>query len=233
MPAQFIGLVFIFAPHMLWLTLIWIAAVPAAYFSSRPEKKKKTEFDVLKYVRDMWRYFADFQNESNNFLPPDNFQQTPLGKAARRTSPTNIGLSLLCALGAYDMGIIDESSALTFLENALSSIERMEKWNGHLYNWYSTATLKPLTPRYVSSVDNGNYAAFLYTLKNGVSEIPGRRAENIAARIEKILNETDFSLLYDKKRIFSISGLMSKKKNFRQVIMTYTLPKQGFFHITQ
>lgn len=214
MPAQFIGLVFIFAPHMLWLTLIWIAAVPAAYFSSRPEKKKKTEFDVLKYVRDMWRYFADFQNESNNFLPPDNFQQTPLGKAARRTSPTNIGLSLLCALGAYDMGIIDESSALTFLENALSSIERMEKWNGHLYNWYSTATLKPLTPRYVSSVDNGNYAAFLYTLKNGVSEIPGRRAENIAARIEKILNETDFSLLYDKKKNLFHIGFDVEKKEF-------------------
>src|SRR5439155_928857 len=37
-------------------------------------------------------------------------------------------------------------------------------YRGHLYNWYDTRSLRPLEPRYVSSVDSGNLAGHLSVL---------------------------------------------------------------------
>ena len=44
----------------------------------------------------------------------------------------------------------------------------MERFEGHLFNWYDSQSLAPLTPRYVSSVDSGNLAAALLTLASGL-----------------------------------------------------------------
>ena len=49
----------------------------------------------------------------------------------------------------------------------------MEKWEGHLYNWYDTVTLKPLSPIYVSTVDSGNFVGCLITVKEGLEELLG------------------------------------------------------------
>ena len=51
--------------------------------------------------------------------------------------------------------------------HSLDTFDRMEKRNGHIYNWYDTRTLKPIAPRVVSSVDSGNLAASFYTLRSG------------------------------------------------------------------
>ena len=37
------------------------------------------------------------------------------------------------------------------------------------YNWYDTVTLQPLLPKYISSVDSGNLAGHLLTLKQGLA----------------------------------------------------------------
>ena len=50
-------------------------------------------------------------------------------------------------------------------------MERLERYRGHLYNWYDTRTLKPLRPHYVSSVDSGNLAGALFTLRAGLWEL--------------------------------------------------------------
>lgn len=81
-------------------------------------------------------------------------------------SSTNIGLALLSVLSAYDLKYIEEEKAFFLLENMLLTIEKLQKWNGHLYNWYDIKTLEPLMPRYISTVDSGNFISYLYALKS-------------------------------------------------------------------
>ena len=44
------------------------------------------------------------------------------------------------------------------LDLTLTTLEGLERYQGHFLNWYDTATLAPLHPRYVSTVDSGNLA---------------------------------------------------------------------------
>ena len=46
------------------------------------------------------------------------------------------------------------------------------RYRGHFYNWYDTQTLEPLLPMYVSTVDSGNLAAHLLTLRAGLLALP-------------------------------------------------------------
>ncbi|GAE90532.1 hypothetical protein [Acetivibrio straminisolvens] len=62
----------------------------------------------------------------------------------------------------------------------MNTIEKMEKWNGHLYNWYDTRTLECLRPRYISTVDSGNFVCYLITLKEGLAEYLNRPLEDRA-----------------------------------------------------
>lgn len=69
----------------------------------------------------------------------------------------------MAAVSAYDLEFIDLEQTISYLENIFGTIERLEKWNGHLYNWYNTKTLEPLIPRYISTVDSGNFVRiFVY-----------------------------------------------------------------------
>ena len=122
-------------------------------------------------ARRTWRYFADFVGPDDNWLPPDNFQAYPAPAIASRTSPTNIGMSLLADLAAVDFGYLTVGECLQRIGNTLASMEKLERYRGHLYNWYDTRTLQPLHPRYVSSVDSGNLAGSLLTLQAGLAEL--------------------------------------------------------------
>ncbi len=122
-------------------------------------------------ARRTWRYFADFVGADDNWLPPDNFQEYPAPALASRTSPTNIGLSLLADLAAVDFGYITAGECLRRVGNTLAAMAKLERYRGHLYNWYDTRTLQPLQPRYVSSVDSGNLAGSLLTLQAGLAEM--------------------------------------------------------------
>ena len=122
-------------------------------------------------ARRTWRFFAEFVGPQDNWLPPDNFQEYPAPAIASRTSPTNIGMSLLANLAAYDFGYICAGEFLRRTENTLATMEKLERYRGHFYNWYDTRTLKPLHPQYVSSVDSGNLAGSLLTLQAGLAEL--------------------------------------------------------------
>lgn len=124
-----------------------------------------------RYARLTWHFFEKFAVASENWLAPDNFQEDPKPVVAHRTSPTNIGLQLLSNLSAYDFGYIGMQDLIEKTENILTSIHKLEKLNGHLFNWYSTQTLEPLNPRYVSTVDSGNLAGHLITLKQACLEL--------------------------------------------------------------
>ena len=121
-------------------------------------------------ARHTWRYFETFVTATDSFLPPDNFQETPDPIVAHRTSPTNIGLYLLSTTSARDFGWIGTSDALDRLEATLTTVGRMEKFRGHLFNWYDTRDLRPLDPPYISSVDSGNLGGHLISIANACQD---------------------------------------------------------------
>jgi cyclic beta-1,2-glucan synthetase len=50
-------------------------------------------------------------------------------------------------------------------KRTLSATAVLAKHRGHFFNWYDTLTLEPLDPAVISTVDSGNLAASLWTLK--------------------------------------------------------------------
>lgn len=158
------------------LGIIWMMSPIVAYYISLDdqvveEKLEKADLEELrKIARKTWRYFEEFSNVKNNHLIPDNYQEDPPRGVAYRTSPTNIGLGLLATLSARDFGFMGLKEMTEALSRTVSTIEKLEKWNGHLYNWYDTKTLEPLHPFYVSTVDSGNFVGYLMTLIQGLKK---------------------------------------------------------------
>ena len=95
-------------------------------------------------ARRTWRFFEAFVGPEDHALPPDNFQEDPQPVVAHRTSPTNIGLYLLSTVTAQDLGWIGTADMVERLEATLATIDQLERFRGHLYNWYDTRTLEPL-----------------------------------------------------------------------------------------
>ena len=85
-----------------------------------------------------------------------------------------MGLALLANLSAHDFGYISTRQLIERTTNTLATMEALERYRGHFYNWYDTLTLKPLPPKYVSTVDSGNLAAHLLTLRQGLIALPER-----------------------------------------------------------
>ncbi len=147
-----------------------------AYLISRPCKEKKEKLDTADNVFlrrcafRIWNFFDDLVTDEENFLPPDNLQNSPPNGVAHRTSPTNIGLYLLSVLSARDFGYLTTDAMCEKIAGTLNTIDKLETCNGHLFNWYDTRTLEVLRPKYVSTVDSGNYIACLIALKEGLRE---------------------------------------------------------------
>lgn len=159
---------------------------------------------LLSCAKDIWAYFSNFWNEDGNWLPPDNFQSRPPVGTAYRTSPTNIGLAILSALAAADLGIAQKEEAAELIGRCLGTIEKLKKWNGHLYNWYDTRTLAPLDPPYVSAVDSGNLYACLTAAAQALCQY-GR--DDLARHVSALMDGMDFTPLYDKSRNLFFIGI--------------------------
>ncbi|MCL2086810.1 MAG: hypothetical protein FWH05_04350 [Oscillospiraceae bacterium] len=160
------------------------------------------------HVKKMWNFYADYVVEEHNFLPPDNVQYAPLYRVCARTSPTNIGMYLLSILSVYYFKIITKKELLTRVENTLTTIEKMEKWKGNLLNWYETKGLSKVSG-FVSSVDSGNFLCCILALKEGLKAESG--GENLVARIEKIIDDTDLKAFFNEnKQLFSIGFDLDK-----------------------
>ena len=203
-----------------------------AYFTSFDFSGKKTQIQdstkkqLEKYACDIWKFFKDTVNESENHLPPDNIQLFPAYTTAHRTSPTNIGLYLTGVLCARDFRFINTAELYTRLYKTISVIETLPKWHGHLYNWYNTLSCRVLSPEYISSVDTGNFIACLITLKEGLSDYINEevRLIELIKRIEKIIDNTDFECIYNRKReLFSIGVYFDENKNAKMSDGCYDL----------
>ena len=64
--------------------------------------------------------------------------------------------------------------------NTLHTMEALERYRGHFYNWYDTQSLQPLPPLYISTVDSGNLAGHLLTLRAGLLALPDRQDSGTA-----------------------------------------------------
>jgi len=153
---------FVVAWFMAPLIARWVS-VPVATPSSRPLTAE--DRNALRSIaRQTWAFFARFVTPEHNMLPPDNFQETPVPVVANRSSPTNIGLYLLAVVAAREFGWIGTRDAIDRIEATFATLDRLERYRGHFYNWYDTHDLRPLDPKYVSTVDSGNFAGHLLVL---------------------------------------------------------------------
>ncbi|HEX3435968.1 MAG TPA: DUF3131 domain-containing protein, partial [Pseudacidobacterium sp.] len=173
------ALIWFFAPHRVTALLcaspilvLWLLGVAVTSWLNQPPRQRKPlaagdrEFLIAHALR-IWRYFHQFGAEGHNYLIPDNVDEEGLVEAAR-VSPTNIGLLLNARQAACELGLITVPEFAALTRNSLATIARLEKFRGHLYNWYNTKTLEPLNSApFVSSVDSGNFVASLYTLHAG------------------------------------------------------------------
>src|SRR5687768_16872155 len=80
-------------------------------------------------------------------------------------------MSLLSALAAHELGYLSTDALVTRLDQTLTTLEGLERHQGHFLNWYDTETRAPLHPRYVSTVDSGNLAGALITLSHGLQAL--------------------------------------------------------------
>ena len=160
---------------------LWFASPAIAWSISRPPSRREARLSphqitfLRKLSRKTWAFFETFVGAEDHWLPPDNFQEHPVAAVAHRTSPTNIGLSLLANLAAYDFGYLSAGKLIDRTANVLQTMETLERSQGHFYNWYDTQSLKPLTPVYISTVDSGNLAGHLLTLRPGLLALSGDR----------------------------------------------------------
>ena len=144
------------------MLLLWLAGPLMAWRISQPRCANTVNLtdhetrQVRRWARQTWHFFEIHQNEDEHWLTPDNVQHELPGPNAPRTSPTNMGMCLMSNLAACDLGYISPAALLERTRRTFQSMLRMDQYRGHFYNWYDTRTLKPLEPRYVSSVDSGN-----------------------------------------------------------------------------
>jgi cyclic beta-1,2-glucan synthetase len=191
------------------LLALWFLAPELARWVSQPRKsrerplRKDERRRLRRLARRTWRFFDVFVGPNDQWLPIDNYQEAPREQTAHRTSPTNIGMMLLSTLAAYDLGYLGPSELSLRVRSAFESVKRLVHYQGHLLNWYDTKTLEPLHPRYVSTVDSGNFAGCLVALAQGcrgVTSAPVLRAaawEGLADSLD-LLDEA-VSLVSDSK----------------------------------
>ena len=213
-------------PAALPVLALWAAAPLIAFVLSRPAPVRGRELSAddrlfLQLVaRKTWGYFEAFMGAEDHWLPADNFQETPAPRTAHRTSPTNIGMGLLATLAAHDLGFIGTNELAARIDATLTTMEGLERFEGHLLNWYDTQSLAPLPPSYVSTVDSANLAGALMILAEGlrqasrqpagaaVSTDPGvdpTRLLSLAGRAAAFADGMSFGFLYDpQRRILSI-----------------------------
>ena len=197
--------IFLFILSSLWMiapAIMWYISKEIRIVDKLQEVSKENQEYLLEIGRKTWQYFKENCNQKSHYLPPDNYQADRNPKIMLRTSPTNIGLGMLAVISSYDLGYENLQNTLNLLEKMIQTVHDLPKWNGHLYNWYDLTTLKPLMPRYISTVDSGNFIGYLYIVRQFLKE---QNREDLMMEVDYFISQADFSKLYDtSSRLFSI-----------------------------
>ena len=170
---------FFWSPAWSPFLLLWVAAPAVQYWIGwqrrSVRKLERIEIEDQRYLRriarETWRFFDDLVGPDHNWLPPDNSQEALHVETAARTSPTNIGMWLMSAVSARDLGFLTPEQMIDRCSATIETLQKLERCEGHILNWYDTRTLEPLRPPYVSTVDSGNLIASLWVLEQACEEI--------------------------------------------------------------
>ena len=168
---------------------------------SSSEKEK-----MLSFAERELRFFRECVNESTNYLPPDNVQLEPVEKVAMRTSPTNIGLYLASIAVSTEIGLMSEGEMIRRVERAFASIDKMERYQGHFFNWYDLTTLRVIGERFISTVDSGNFYACLIVTRQILIKLSDHvSCHELVGKIDNLIKQVDFRILYRReKNVFSV-----------------------------
>ena len=230
-----IGLICVITRNVFFICLgvYWVITPSIMWYVSKKRKEdkplEKLNTSEKEYIKEIgkrtWDFFNTYLIKENNYLITDNYQEDRKEKIVPRTSSTNIGLSLLAVISANDLGYINREKALELLKEMLLTIESLPKWNGHLYNWYQIKTKEPLIPRYVSTVDSGNFVGYLFVVKSFLKEVSDDKTkktvenmnkeeiENLIVLVDNLIKNTDFSVLYNNElQMFSIGFNIEENK---------------------
>jgi len=179
-----------------------------------PQGKKslneKETAEVRQLAKDTWHFFDSLITDETNWLIPDNYQLNREKKNDYKTSPTNIGYSLTAVVSAAELGFIERREAISRLDHIIDTVCRLEKWNGHLYNWYDIHSLKALPNFFISTCDSGNFVACLYVVKGFLeaqpqNEATSQRINSLMQKVQRLIDQTDFMKLYNPELdVFSI-----------------------------
>lgn len=137
-------------------------------------------------------------------------------QVANRTSPTNIGLYMLSTVTAFELGFITKEESLTRLRQTVETIKSLPKFTStikdargkehrveHLYNWYTIKDKpQPMSDKYISTVDNGNFAANLVTVISAL----GKADPKLVKDLRHILETMRFDILFDPKEKLLYNG---------------------------
>jgi cyclic beta-1,2-glucan synthetase len=199
------------------LLTLWILSRPFSSWLNRPPRAAhsrlgKEDVELMRESADrICRFFHDWSSASTNWLIPDSVRED--GGAELRLSPTNLGMLLNARIAAVHLGVMPLSEFVFETRQTLDRVVALPKHRGHLLNWYDIQSLEPLAPLFVSTVDSGNLAASLWTLKQAAlawaAEFPVKRGvtkelsaelRTIAEVCERLVQEMDFRFLYQRRR---------------------------------
>jgi cyclic beta-1,2-glucan synthetase len=243
------------------LSLWFIARFLSAWLNRRPRAARVRLRDKdVEFVRDAaektWNFFRDHSNDKTNWLIPDNVRED--GRPAQRLSPTNLGLLLNSRIAAVHLELLSMAEFVESTRATLETVRKLPKHRGHLLNWYCTETLNPLQPRFVSTVDSGNLAACLWTLKQAAlsfatgnepfaAEPFADELRAISAECETLVEEMDFAFLFDRRRkVMSVGcdvdngivepaayDLLASESRIASfvAIAKGDIPQEGWFHL--
>ncbi|MBX9601769.1 MAG: hypothetical protein K2X35_12220 [Bryobacteraceae bacterium] len=247
-------------PVALPVLLSWFFSLGISAFLNRARRSRWSGLEegrrewLMEEARRIWRYFEEWSTPESNWLIPDNVRED--GRAAGRLSPTNLGMLLNARAAAVAMGICELPEFVAATERTLSTMDRLERHRGHFLNWYDTASLQPLHPPFVSSVDSGNLAASLWTLKQACLRFAregaaapewAERLAGIARRCEDFVHAMDFQFLYnERKKVLSVGFHIAENRLDSSVydllasesrmavfaaIAKGDLPQEAWFHL--
>ena len=197
----------------LFCVLLWCGAPFLMYRLGKkfPQDKKnlneKETDEVRQLAKDTWHFFDKLITEENHWLIPDNYQLGREPLTDYKTSPTNIGYSLTAMVSAAQLGFITHKEAVERMGHIIDTVTQLEKWNGHLFNWYHVKTLKALPNFFISTCDSGNFVACLYVVKGYLSDLSdvSDLSEALKAKVQRLIDQTDFTKLYNPELdVFSI-----------------------------
>ena len=217
-------------PAALPILLLWACSKLLSGWLNRPPRALRGEVpqkDEL-LLRDaglrIWRYFAEFCTEEHNWLIPDNVQEEPPAIASR-ISPTNLGFLFNARQVACEFGYLTIPEFAQQTARSLATVAKLQRYRGHLLNWYDTRSLTPLEPQLVSAVDSGNLLASLWTLQQGCLDLLTRPVL-LASAAEGFLDHLRILVglrAFSPKR-FSVALKEIKKKDWLQYLLDLADP---------